>query len=542
VDNNSTDNCSSITLSLNTTTFNSSNTGTNTVILTATDQCGNSASASAVITINPRPSIIEYTGDNDEQYSDYSSLSAVLKDQLTNTVLAGKTVQFIIGSQEISAITDASGIAATTMPIYLDAGDYDVTASFAGDAVYAPVSATEDYDVLKENASVEYTGPEFISVPCSTCTTTTILLSALLKDTTSGMPPGDPYPGDIRKARVKFIDVNTLADLSGWITPGLLNPADTTKGAAIYLYTVTLPASGYDTYTIGIVVDCDNNGDGNYSGYAQSVICVSRSSLNEFITGGGHILPFTSGGAYASNPGRKVSFGFNVKYNKSMRNLQGKVNIIFRRGAETYQIKSTSITSLSINSINPCSKKAVFISRANLQNVSNPAVPPVSVLGNLHLQMKLEDNGEPGTSNDRIGIALFNGSILVYSSILPYNITQLLNSGNIEVHDGVNCPNNNRMNNSITYQNPIKETFSRDQLLEVNVWPNPSEDYFNLQIPGGNEEPVTITAIDMTGQQLKQLYGKDGEIFRFGYGWKAGIYAAIIRLGRQRYVVKLIKR
>jgi hypothetical protein len=548
-----TDNCSlsSLTYNLSGATSGSGTslnnidllTGVTTVTWTATDACGNTQTCLFTVTVNKRPTIIDYTGDNDEQYSDNTNLSAILKDQLTNTALNNKTINFAPGSQNTSAVTNGSGIASATMNIFQNVGHYNVTASFGGDAIYTASSATEGYDILKENASVEYTGPEFVSVPCTTCATTTILLSALLKDTTSGTPPGDLYPGDIRKARVKFVDLNSLANLSGWLSPGLVNPADTTRGLVTYLWTVTLPTTSYDTYSIGVIIDGDNNGIGNYIGYAQTVINVSRSSLTEFITGGGHINPTASGGSYISDVAKNVNFGFNVKWNKSNKNLLGKVNIIFRKGTQVYQIKSTSITSLSINSTDPCSKKATFISKANLQNVTNPNLAPVSVLGNLDLQMDLVDNGEPGTNNDRIGISLFNGNTLVYSSNIPYNVTLPLKGGNIEVHNGVNCPNSStKVSNNMSAENMEMKTTPEEIPFTVKAWPNPTESNFTLQVLSNSNEKIEITVFDISGKLLKKLNGNAEQLFRFGYEWKAGSYVAIIRQGQKQKTIKLIKQ
>src|SRR6185436_8149671 len=102
------------------------------------------------------------------------------------------------------------------------------------------------------------------------------------------------------------------------------------------------------------------------------------------------------------------------KFNRNNTNLQGNMNIIFRRNGRVYQIKATAMNSLSINSSNPCSKKATFISKANLQDITNPNFP-IALFGNLTLQTTITDNGEPG-NNDKIGITLLNGNTLLFSS------------------------------------------------------------------------------------------------------------------------------
>jgi hypothetical protein len=99
---------------------------------------------------------------------------------------------------------------------------------------------------------------------------------------------------------------------------------------------------------------------------------VYRTDLYEFISGGGHIIAVDSKGPYASDPGRKVNFGFNVKWNKTMKRLQGNLNLVFRIGDKIYQVKANSMSSLSINSLNPCSQQAYFTSKANLTDVTLP--------------------------------------------------------------------------------------------------------------------------------------------------------------------------
>jgi hypothetical protein len=219
-----------------------------------------------------------------------------------------------------------------------------------------------------------------------------------------------------------------MQDISGWLTPGLVNAADSTSGIVSYNWTVPLPTTGYNVYTIGLVVD------NNYTGTSQSVLSVSRSSLTQFITGGGHVIPTNSSGMYASDAGSKVNFGFNVKYNKTGKNLQGNMNIIFRRAGRVYQIKATSMTSLSINTQNACSQKATFVSKANLIDITDEN-NPVSVYGGITLQTTITDNGEPGT-NDLTGITLLNNNTLIYSSnwVSKKTTEMLLNGGNIQVN------------------------------------------------------------------------------------------------------------
>jgi hypothetical protein len=389
--------------------------------------------------------------------------------------------------------------------MYQDVAVYDnLLSSFEGDGVYAASSDKDQFTITKENALADYTGPEFISVPCATCATTSVLLSASILDISATDPAGDPFPGDIRKARIKFFNRETMEDISGWLTPGLVNSADTTKGIVTYNWTVALPTSGYDVYAIGVVVD--NTGtEGNYTAISESVLSVSRSSLKEFITGGGNVIPTQSNGDYASDPGRKVNFGFNVKYNKSGKNLQGNMNIIFRRAGHVYQIKATSMNSLSINTRNACSQKAIFVSKANLIDITDENNPQ-SVYGGNTLQVTITDNGEPG-ENDLISITLLSGNTLIYSSNWESNKTSeiLLNGGNVVVKSGVNCSSTatNTITNSKTAM--LAEETTASSLVSVSAYPNPLRDRTSIVYTLPAPMHINLAVYDLMGKKIAQL-------------------------------------
>ena len=55
--------------------------------------------------------------------------------------VAGRAVTFSLGQTSRTALTDASGLASTTLPLNVVPGAYPVTMDFAGDAAYAPASA-----------------------------------------------------------------------------------------------------------------------------------------------------------------------------------------------------------------------------------------------------------------------------------------------------------------------------------------------------------------------------------------------------------------
>ncbi len=164
--------------------------------------------------------------------------------------------------------------------------------------------------------------------------------------------------------------------------------------------------------------------------------------LDNSITGGGYIINTDSAGQYAADDGLKTNLGFNAKFNKNGTNVQGKINIIFRRMeldglVHLYQIKSTAVSSLGVNAADGT---ATFLSKANLTDVTNPLLP-VSLGGNPDLTLKTDDNGEPGTGSnakgtDKVSVTLFSGSLLLYSSNWTgvQSQLQILDGGNIRNH------------------------------------------------------------------------------------------------------------
>jgi hypothetical protein len=214
----------------------------------------------------------------------------------------------------------------------------------------------------------------------------------------------------------------------------LITSGDTTTGSA---QCTTNLAVGDHTITIEI--------NGYYVGSGLGVVTVSQPD-GSFITGGGYTVIQSSAGQHAADAGSRMNYGFNVKYTKSMKNLQGHVNVIFRKGGRTYQIKANAMDSLGITYKKPdntscsgppsaqCWGLAEFRSKANLTDVTDPAAP-VSLGGNLTLQMSITDKGEPGR-DDEIAVTLWNGSTLLFSSHWSGTATakQKIAGGNMVVH------------------------------------------------------------------------------------------------------------
>ena len=168
--------------------------GTYTVTLTVKDDAGLTNSASQQVTVVQRPTITTYTGDTTGDYHDSVTLSGTLEDGATAGPIAGATMSFTLGSQSCAGVTDSLGAASCTLTLNQIPGAYTVTASFAGDSVYAASSDTEPFTITKEETTLTYTGPTVILGNGSSLTVSATLVEdgANDDDGDGGSPPPNP--------------------------------------------------------------------------------------------------------------------------------------------------------------------------------------------------------------------------------------------------------------------------------------------------------------------------------------------------------------
>jgi hypothetical protein len=307
-------------------------------------------------------------------------------------------------------------------------GSYPVTVTVTGvDGRHASTSFT--ISVTVENAEAVYTGDMLAFTPAG-ASTATVQLRATALDSSVVPSFVDSEPGDIRNSRITFKEGSTT--LCGPL-PVALSGTASTSGTTACSAVLGLGAHQIDVYV-----------DGYYTGVASGLVEVTEPT-GSFITGGGNLSMQSSSGSYQANAGTRMGFAFNVKY-KNMKNLQGHTNVVFERNGHTYQIKSTAISSLGIAMRTPnggactnppgatCLGIADFRSKASLIDITNP-LAPVTIAGNLTLQITMTDSGEPGSS-DTIGVTLWDVNKLLFSSNWSggKTVEQLLSGGNLVVH------------------------------------------------------------------------------------------------------------
>ena len=89
----------------------------------------------------------------------------------------------------------------------------------------------------------------------------------------------------------------------------------------------------------------------------------------------------------------------------------------------------------------------------------------------------------------------------------------------------------------------VKMTASQidSDLMTVNVFPNPSNSDFKLQVTGVGKELIKLTVMDIQGRVIKTLSATSSSITSFGDDLKSGIYLIEIRQGKSVKTVRVVK-
>ena len=489
-----------------------------------------------------------------QQYSDLVTFMATITPGSCGVGQAATTVEFFVGTQSVGTVGLSLNVATNTLEGTLTAplletptnpsngqmapGVHAVEAVFGGvNPSFNVSNPTTDITITQEDAVVEYVGQSLQATPSASSSATTVVLTANIQDFDDG------NRGDIRNAKVKFVNRDSNTDISGWIpVVDLVNPADNTLGTVSFDWFVDIGTQDAVSFDVGIVVGFNTDLDKDEGYYmrnhaSDNTLITVYKPVGDFITGGGYIRPDNSAGEYASTDGLKTNFGFNVGYNKKGNKLKGHMNILFRieqiDGVHTYQIKGNAIQTLGVDISDPDAKFAEFITKANLTDVTNPQAP-IALGGNLILKVELTDRGEPGT-DDSIGINLTKRGRLLYSSNWTGISTDemMLSAGNILVHSGFSLAKDV----TVTPEDPF--TISN---LEVLSWPNPSDSHFNIKLnTKNNVDKIDIQVYDVNNKLVHANKFEPYEEYRFGERLEAGVYIVKISQADKVYSVRLIK-
>jgi len=127
------------------------------------------------ITVEPATSLA-ITGATTSEFDDPATVQA----QLTSggSPVAGKTVNFAVGSAGCSGVTNASGFASCPLIPNQPAGTYTLTATFVADASFAGSSASATFTVTKEETALAFTAASATAADFNDPATFQVLLTA----------------------------------------------------------------------------------------------------------------------------------------------------------------------------------------------------------------------------------------------------------------------------------------------------------------------------------------------------------------------------
>jgi PKD repeat protein len=124
------------------------NPGLYTATVTVTDLDGATGTATVAVTVTTRATTAAYTGPLMSLPAKVVTLTGSLSDELGQPV-AGRTVTFTLGTQTITAVTSASGVATASLKLTQKQGTYPVSMTFTGDALYQPAASATTFTIGK---------------------------------------------------------------------------------------------------------------------------------------------------------------------------------------------------------------------------------------------------------------------------------------------------------------------------------------------------------------------------------------------------------
>ena len=89
----------------------------------------------------------------------------------------------------------------------------------------------------------------------------------------------------------------------------------------------------------------------------------------------------------------------------------------------------------------------------------------------------------------------------------------------------------------------LKTTIKSAEVIPLNarIWPNPGDQYFNLDVESTSDESIDLYIHDSSGQLVSVLNVTGKSSYRFGDDLKPGIYLVTLRQGANVKTIKIVK-
>jgi hypothetical protein len=368
----------------------------------ASDNAGNISSLTNYYMVDPIATTTTVSlSPGSVQYSDDVTFSADVSP--CSPAFGGVTgsVQFSLNGSNVGVpvAIDRSCAASLTTAIGLPANSgYAVAASFASsNANYTnSVSVPDSLEVMSEDASATFNGNNAAKVESDGGTASFSFTVDVREINPEPHAGGGAHPGDIGSAdlAVQLVPVGPGSPVNpdgGGCGAGAVTGTDYGQ---VKTYTCTFSNVEVNTYAVAMTI---NTGE-YYEGYREDVLTVYDPSLG-FTTGGGW---FYWPAEDDDNPcaGRKTNFGYSMKYNKKMSNIQGGLLLICHFDDDSiYRMKSNALDGLALGDEGGVGW-ATFSGKATYQE------PTMDYGGNHHFFVYVEDGNDPGEGPDRFWINL----------------------------------------------------------------------------------------------------------------------------------------
>ena len=364
--------------------------GVHTVVVQVSDGAL-SAQASFTVEIAVHDVTVAYTGKTAGQYSDKSTLSATLTDNVTSSPLSGKTIVFTFaGGAAGSDVTDVDGKADVLYQVLSAApGPYAVKASFAGGSGYGSDDDTKNFSVSKENAafaSVAFNG----SVPVSTTTIQVTFGVQELRVSGAEPTPNDgAMPGNVALVdgiTAKMTGISANSSYTGSCGTGSGGTTDYTSTRA-FTCNFTGPFT-VDAYTLTLDIPTTN-------------LYWAATTFEDALSVWDPNAGFATGGGTFNLDGERVSFGFSYTASNGKQGPRsGFVVVRHLAGGGVCRVKSNN--QMNIPAVN--GKTVTLSGKGNYVCTDALGVTTASA-GNVNIAAYAEDNATSGIGQDRFWVS-----------------------------------------------------------------------------------------------------------------------------------------
>ena len=338
------------------------------------------------------------------RYKDSVTLTARVKPANTTTPLTG-SVSFTIGAVGYGSATaapipgDPDGTVQASVIVQDNElpGNYTVTANFTStNPNYSGSSGNTPLTVIPRNADPYnatgyYTGDLFAWTTGQNSSAATVTMTVVIKD-------NNQPRGDVRAARVTFYTLNgsvfTPISSAQNLPVGLIDQTDGSYGSATAIVQLNIGSQNSQGFQIAVGVS------GGYTSspsdpLAGSIVTVAKPVPGGQIVGGGTLTNSNSAGLIKGANGEYTRFHFDVSYNKSLTNPQGKVTIYINSyykpdGTLDSKLHNYIVTSNAISVLSVNAPKASFSSKSNVdEQMADGSL--VNIDGGATLQLAMTD-------------------------------------------------------------------------------------------------------------------------------------------------------